>query len=41
MKCRLSGTPELVLGLNDKKFFDINHHYTTKKTVDISDIKFH
>ena len=24
MKCRLSGMPELILGLNDKKFFDIN-----------------
>ncbi len=44
MKCRLSGTPELVLGLNDKKFFDLNHDKkkgTNKKTVDISDIKFH
>jgi AP-1 complex subunit mu len=43
MKCKLSGMPELVLGLNDKKFFDLNHdaNSTTKKTVDIHDIKFH
>lgn len=24
MKCRLSGMPEVILGLNDKKFFDLN-----------------
>ena len=24
MNCKLSGTPELILGLNDKKFFDMN-----------------
>ncbi len=42
MKCKLSGTPELILGLNDKKFFDINKtSNTSKKTVDIQDIKFH
>ncbi len=43
MKCKLSGMPELVLGLNDKKFFDVNSQATTssKKTVDIQDIKFH
>ena len=42
MKCKLSGMPELVLGLNDKKFFDINKaSSTSKKTVDIQDIKFH
>ena len=36
MKCTLSGMPELVLGLNDKKFFDINKTSTTsRKTVDI------
>lgn len=43
MNCKLSGTPELVLGLNDKKFFEINQTQTTrkKKAVDIQDIKFH
>lgn len=33
--------PELILGLNDKKFFDINKSSTSRKTVDIQDIKFH
>lgn len=43
MKCHLSGMPELLLGLNDKRFFDINqqHAVTSKKTVEIQDIKFH
>lgn len=42
MNCKLSGTPELILGLNDKKFFEIGTVKTTrKKTVDIQDIKFH
>ena len=43
MNCKLSGTPELVLGLNDKKFFEMNQTQTTrkKKAVDIQDIKFH
>lgn len=43
MNSRLSGMPELLLGINDKKFFDINKTATTtaKKTVDIQDIKFH
>ena len=42
MKCKLSGMPELMLGLNDKKFFDIHKESSTsKKTVDIQDIKFH
>ena len=42
MNCRLSGMPELLLGINDKKFFDINQTASAaKKTVDIQDIKFH
>lgn len=42
MNSRLSGMPELLLGINDKKFFDINRTASTgKKTVDIQDIKFH
>ena len=42
MNCRLTGMPELLLGINDKKFFDINQtSATSKKTVDIQDIKFH
>ena len=43
MKCHLSGMPELLLGLNDKRFFDLNNqtNASTKKTVDIQDIKFH
>lgn len=43
MNCKLSGTPELVLGLNDKKFFEINQSQSVrkKKAVDIQDIKFH
>lgn len=42
MNCRLTGMPELLLGINDKKFFDINQTSSTgKKTVDIQDIKFH
>ena len=43
MRCRLSGMPELILGLNDKKFFDLNQetNSTSRKTVDIQDIKFH
>lgn len=36
MKCKLSGMPEVCLGLNDKKFFEINkNNQTNKKTVDI------
>jgi AP-1 complex subunit mu len=43
MNCKLSGTPELILGLNDKKFFELNQNATSrqKKAVDIQDIKFH
>ena len=43
MNCKLSGTPELMLGLNDKKFFEINKSKSLKKkkSVDIQDIKFH
>lgn len=42
MNCRLSGMPELLIGINDKKFFDINQTASnSKKTVDIQDIKFH
>lgn len=42
MKCKLSGMPELILGLNDKKFFDLNPNTNnSRKTVDIQDIKFH
>ena len=34
--CKLSGTPELILGLNDKKFFDMNPNtHNSRKTVDI------
>lgn len=29
MKCRLSGMPEVFLGLNDKKFFEMNKAPTT------------
>lgn len=36
MKCKLSGMPELILGLNDKKFFDLNPTTNnSRKTVDI------
>lgn len=45
MKCHLSGMPELLLGLNDKRLFDVNQNTGTaaggKRTVDIQDIKFH
>lgn len=45
MKCHLSGMPELLLGLNDKRFFDLNQTAPqtsgSKKTVEIQDIKFH
>ena len=42
MKCRLSGTPELVLGINDEQFFRINKDkQTSRKTVAIKDMKFH
>lgn len=42
MKCQLSGMPEVFLGLNDKKFFEMNQNsQTSKKTVDIQDLKFH
>lgn len=41
MKCHLSGTPDLILGLNDKKFFDMSGRTTRRRTVDIEDIKFH
>jgi AP-1 complex subunit mu len=51
MKCHLSGMPELLLGLNDKRFFDLNQNGgassssggsgSSKRTVDIQDIKFH
>lgn len=43
MKCHLSGMPELLLGLNDKRFFDIHQQtkVSSRKTVDIQDIKFH
>lgn len=29
MKCRLSGMPEVFLGLNDKKFFEVNKNSST------------
>ena len=44
MKCHLSGMPELLLGLNDKRFFDLNqqsNNVNNRKTVEIQDIKFH
>lgn len=41
MRCYLSGTPDLVLGLNDKKFFEMNNQATKRRVVDIEDIKFH
>lgn len=41
MNSRLSGTPELVLGLNDKKFLEINRPNSQKKSIDIQDLKFH
>lgn len=41
MKCHLSGMPDLILGLNDKKFFDMTGRNTRRRVVDIEDIKFH
>lgn len=41
MRCYLSGMPELVLCLNDKKFFDMSGRTTRRRVVDIEDIKFH
>ena len=41
MKTRLSGMPNLTLGLNDKRFFEMSGKTTRKRTVDIEDIKFH
>jgi AP-1 complex subunit mu len=41
MRCYLTGTPDLVLGLNDKKFFEMNNQTTKRRVVDIEDIKFH
>jgi len=41
MRCYLSGMPELVLCLNDKKFFDMSGKTTKRRVVDIEDIKFH
>ena len=41
MRCYLSGMPELDLCLNDKKFFETSGKTTSRKTVDIEDIKFH
>lgn len=41
MNCRLSGTPELILGLNDKKFLEINKPNSNKKSIEIQDLKFH
>ena len=41
MDCRLSGTPELVLGINDKKFLELNPARVGRKGVEILDLKFH
>lgn len=46
MKCHLSGMPELLLGLNDKRFFEVNQAQSglpaaSRKNVEIQDIKFH
>lgn len=41
MRCYLSGMPDLVLGLNDKRFFERNNQATKRRVVDIEDIKFH
>ena len=41
MRCYLTGTPDLVLGLNDKRFFEMNNQTTKRRLVDIEDIKFH
>jgi AP-1 complex subunit mu len=41
MKCNLSGTPNLKLGLNDKVFFEVSGRTTRSRTIEMDDLKFH
>lgn len=41
MDCRLTGTPELILGINDKKFLELSPDRANRKGADVLDLKFH
>ena len=41
MRSSLSGMPELKLGLNDKKLFEMTGKQTKSKLIELEDIKFH
>ncbi len=41
MKSFLSGMPELKLGLNDKRLFDMTGRTTRGKLIELEDVKFH
>lgn len=41
MKCELSGTPQLKLGLNDKVFFEVSGKTTRSRTIEMDHLKFH
>ena len=41
MKSYLSGMPELKLGLNDKKLFEMTGRTTRGKLIELEDVKFH
>ena len=41
MKCFLTGMPDLKLGLNDKKLFELTGRTTKGKLIELEDIKFH
>lgn len=41
MKSFLSGMPELKLGLNDKKLFEMTGRTSRGKLIELEDVKFH
>ena len=41
MKSYLSGMPELKLGLNDKRLFEMTGRTSKGKLVELEDVKFH
>jgi AP-1 complex subunit mu len=41
MKSFLSGMPELKLGLNDKRLFEMTGRTTRGKLIELEDVKFH
>jgi len=41
MNCKLTGMPEVKLGINDKQLFDLTGKRTRSRTITLDDMKFH